>query len=146
MEPAVNLNKACLRELSHPSQPSDSRLEVACERVVYEVQKKLSNGRRSSGLVKVTFDNDIFRWAFHGKGKRLCKQWILCDQSDFSKLNLPAGWFARETKLGSVVSIDFPVRVKCTVTRLKANKRFPGGFPVETLHLFFVTKVAMAEA
>lgn len=141
LEPKRHLNEACLREIKHPSKPLPRRLEAASEEVLYAVQKKLANSRRSSGLVKVNLDLDVFRWIFNGRGKRLEKGWILCDESDFSKLNLPLNWHTRETKLESVVAIDFPVRVKATVTRQKACKRFPCGYPVESLQMFFVTKV-----
>ncbi|KAL3221496.1 hypothetical protein MRX96_050255 [Rhipicephalus microplus] len=73
LEPKRHMNEACLREIRHPSKPLPRRLEAASEEVLYAVQKKLSNCRRSSGLVKVNVDLDIFRWIFHGKGKRLEK-------------------------------------------------------------------------
>ncbi|KAL3191905.1 hypothetical protein MRX96_059409 [Rhipicephalus microplus] len=120
LEPKRHLNEACVRKIKHPSKPLPRRLEAASEEVLYAVQKKLSNCRRSSGLVKVNVDLDIFRWIFHGKGKRLEKGWIPCYESDFSKLNLPFNWHTRETKLGSAVTVDFPVRVKASVTRQKA--------------------------
>ncbi|KAL3181293.1 hypothetical protein MRX96_008789 [Rhipicephalus microplus] len=64
LEPKRHLNEACLREIKHPSKPLPRRLEAASEKVLYAVQKKLSNRRRSSGLVKVNVDLDIFRWIF----------------------------------------------------------------------------------
>lgn len=141
VEPRKNLNGACLREFKHPSKPSPQRLEAAAEELIYAVQKKLSNSRRSSGLVKVNIDLDIFRWVFSRKGRPLERGWIVCNESDFSKLNLPFGWHTRETKLGSVVAIEFPVRVKAAVTRQKACKLFPNGYPVESLQMFLVSKV-----
>lgn len=141
MEPKKNLNNACLREFTHPRKPSNHRLEAASEAFLYAVQKKLFNSRQSSGLVKVNIDLDICRWVFQGRGKQLEKGWLLCDEQDFGKLELPCGWFARETKLGNVVSVEFPVRVKGSVTRQKASRRFPCGFPIETLQVFLVTKM-----
>ncbi|KAM7300071.1 hypothetical protein ISCGN_020635 [Ixodes scapularis] len=49
LEPRRNLNAECLREFSNPSEPDQSRLDAATERLVYELQKKLSNPRRSNG-------------------------------------------------------------------------------------------------
>ncbi|KAL3236799.1 hypothetical protein MRX96_022206 [Rhipicephalus microplus] len=141
LEPKRHLNEACLQEIKHPSKPLPRRLEATSEEVLYTVQKKLSNCHHSSGLVKVNVDLDIFRWILNGKGKRLEKGWILCYESDFSKLNLPLNWHIRRTKLENV-AVDFPVRVKASLTRQKACKRFPCGFPVESLQMFFVTKVA----
>lgn len=111
--------------MNHPSKPLPRRLEATSEEVHYAVQKKLANIRRSSGLVKVNLDLDVFRWIFNGRGKRLEKGWILCDESDFSKLNLPLNLHTRETKLEGVVAIDFPVRVKATAlsVRLPSGKR-----------------------
>ncbi|XP_075738443.1 uncharacterized protein LOC142783754 [Rhipicephalus microplus] len=78
LEHKRHLNEACLREIKHPSKPFPRRLKAASEEVLYAVQNKLSNCRRSSGLVKVNVDLDIFHWIFIGKEKRLEKGWILC--------------------------------------------------------------------
>lgn len=145
MEPNKNLNNACLRELTHPRKSLDRRLEAASEAFVYAVQNQLFNSRQSSGLIEVNIDPDICRWVFRGKGKQLEKGWLLCDEQDFGKLGLPFGWYTRETKLGNVVSLEFPVRVKGTVTRQKASKRLPYGFPIETLQVFLVTKMVVAD-
>ncbi|XP_077553417.1 uncharacterized protein LOC144168275, partial [Haemaphysalis longicornis] len=145
VEPNKNLNNACLQELTHPRKSLDRRLEAASEAFVYAVQNQLFNSRQSSGLIKVNIDLDICRWVFQGKGKQLEKGWLLCDEHNFGKLGLPFGWYTQETKLGNVVSLEFPVRVKGTVTRRKVSKRFPDGFPIETLQVFIVTRMVAAD-
>ncbi|KAH8035949.1 hypothetical protein HPB51_013490 [Rhipicephalus microplus] len=61
LEPKRNLNQACLHEFQNPSKPLKHRLEAASEEVLYAIQKKLSNSRRSSGVAQVNVDQDIFR-------------------------------------------------------------------------------------
>ncbi|KAH6933457.1 hypothetical protein HPB50_015136 [Hyalomma asiaticum] len=73
LEPNRHLNEACLREIEHPRKPLPRRLEPASEDRLHEVQKELSNSRRSSGLVRMNLDLDVFRWIFTDKGKRLEK-------------------------------------------------------------------------
>lgn len=86
--------------------------------------------------MRLEFDLDLFRWVFHKKGKNLVGGWLLCEESDFERLNLPVGWYERENKLGGSVSIQFPVRVKGVLRRQKSSRTFVNGFPQEYLHVF----------
>ncbi|KAL3198323.1 hypothetical protein MRX96_014442 [Rhipicephalus microplus] len=61
LEPKRNLTQACLHEFQNPSKPFKHRLKAASEEVLYAIQKKLFNSRRSSGVAQVNVDQDIFR-------------------------------------------------------------------------------------
>ncbi|XP_064472474.1 uncharacterized protein LOC135386904 isoform X2 [Ornithodoros turicata] len=72
-EPEENLNAVCLKALVEQPKPSDDRVQSSANKFLLEVQTKLSNPRRSNGLIKVDFDLDIFRWVFDNKGKPITK-------------------------------------------------------------------------
>lgn len=138
-EPRRHLNAACLKELEQPRKPSPERLQDAANKLLSEVQKKLANCRKSNGLIRVEFDLDIYRWVFQNQ-KKLANDWILCERKDFDRLDLPEGWDSREDKFGEAVSIVFPVRVKGTLRCQKSSRKFGLGFPLERLHVYFVTQ------
>lgn len=130
----------------NPSKPAQCRLDAATHKLLFEVQKKLSNTKRCNGLIRVEFELDLFRWIFHKKGSKIDGGWLLCDEPDFERMRLPSGWYVRETKLGGAVQIQFPVRVKGSVRRPRASGAFVNGFPQECLHIYFLARGVTAEA
>lgn len=140
LEPRRHLNAQCLAEFSNPTKPTQSRLDAVTDKLLYELQKKLSNPKKCNGLVRVEFELDIFRWVFHEVGTKIDGGWLLCEECDFERLNLPAGWFERDNKLGGSVAIQFPLRVKGVVRRQRASRFFVNGFPQEYLYIFFCSQ------
>lgn len=139
-EPKINLNLACLRSYHLPPRPAADRLEAITARFLCAVQRKLACSRNASGQVVVSdFDLDIFRWVFLNQDRKLKRGWLLCEENDFHRLSLPAGWFKARNKYGSAISIRFPVRVRGHLKLFKCSA-FEMGCPIESLRLFFAVK------
>lgn len=140
IEPRASLSSGCLDALRNPPKPSDSRLASAAQDLLVGIQRKLSSIKKSNGLVIVNFELDIFRWVFHGKGEAIGKSWILCNEKDFERLNLPERWFVGCGKQGLSAAIEFPVRVKPALRMKKVPHLSSVGLPLETVRLYFVTR------
>lgn len=142
IEPEGHLTRRCLDALQNPPRPSNSRISSASLKFLVAVQKKLASVRKSNGLLVVDFDLDIARWVFMGRGEEIAKSWILCQESDFERLDLPERWYVGSGYLGRSIQIEFPVRVKPTLRIKKAPHISPTGIPLETLRVYFVTRGA----
>ncbi|KAM7282575.1 uncharacterized protein ISCGN_002721 [Ixodes scapularis] len=143
-EPRRNLTARCLASFETPSRPTDARLEAARDSFVLAIRQKLSNTKTSSGLVKVPFELDVFRWVFASKGESLGKGWSLYShESDFERLNLPDGWREVFRKSGEGAQIALPIRMKPV---LRFSRKLQGSdgevlsYPHEKVHIYISTQ------
>ena len=63
--------------------------------------------------VSLEFRHDIFKFLFHGKGKKAEKRnWILYEENDFAVCKLPHNWSCLYDRHGDGSRIRFPFKMR----------------------------------
>ena len=132
------------RGYERPPTPSASRLESAARAFTCGILSLLKSRALGSGYIEV--DHDCWRHITHGKGTPLEHGGhYMYGKDDFCRLPmLPPDWWYYLNEHGEGRKIDFPMKIKATISWspkkyvLKGNKIVQGPrFPIEKLTVSF---------
>ena len=66
--------------------------------------------------ITMEFRHDVFKYLFRGKGKKSKeKNWILFDEKDLCRCNLPKNWDCSYNQHGDGVKLKFPLKMRTSL-------------------------------